>query len=236
MDYTVALETGGFNSITPLHAAAATGAAAIDGAGTERAVPQLDMTMFHVHNVPIAPVAVADAGGNSAVLYPKNASMAETMARGISVAFGNLCGVACHSMAGWQLKKSVIPGTCTKAEQIGKSIREAIETGQDPVHAVLKVTNAYKIARGAVKEKVVETRDGFDHGHVTVADVRVDYKNENMIAWKTGKPVVISPDLTCWITTDGKPLTNADLKEGMEVAIVAIKAHERWRATERGRL
>jgi DUF917 family protein len=232
MDYIVAVETGGFNTVTPLHSAAAMGVPSIDGAGIERAIPQLEMTMFHLHNIPIAPVTLADARGNFAVLYPKDPPMAETMARGITVAFGMKAGLACHPMAGWQLKKSVIPGTCTRAEEVGKSMRQAIEKGQDPVKAVVKATQGYEIARGTVKEKAVETRGGFDYGKVTVADVRVDYKNENMMAWRAGKPVVISPDLTCWMTTDGKPLTNADLKTGMEVAVIGIKAHERWRTTE----
>ncbi|WP_455283643.1 DUF917 domain-containing protein [[Eubacterium] cellulosolvens] len=232
MDYTVAVETGGFNSITPLHAAAAKGVTAIDGAGIERAIPQLEMTMFHVHNIPIAPVTLADASGNFAILHPKDPPMAEKMARGITVAFGMKAGIACHPMAGWQLKKAVIPGTYTRAEEVGRSMREASEKGQDPVQAVVKVTGGYEIARGTVKEKAVETRGGFDYGRATVADVRVDYKNENMIAWRAGKPVVISPDLTCWMTTDGRPLTNADIKEGLEVAVIGIKAHDRWRTPE----
>lgn len=232
MDYTVAVETGGFNSITPLHAAAAKGITAIDGGGIERAIPQLEMTMFHVHNIPIAPVTLADATGNFAVLYPRDPPMAEKMARGITVAFGMKAGIACHPMAGWQLKKAVIPGTYTTAEEVGRSMREATEKRQDPVQAVVKVTRGYEIARGTVKEKAVETKGGFDYGRATVADVRVDYKNENMIAWKAGKPVVISPDLTCWMTTDGRPLTNADIKEGLEVAVIGVKAHDRWRTTE----
>ncbi len=232
MDYTVAVETGGFNSITPLHAAAARGVAAIDGAGIERAIPQLEMTMFHVHNIPIAPVTLADASGNFAVLYPRDPPTAEKMARGITVAFGMKAGIACHPMAGWQLKKAVIPGTCTRAEEVGRSMREASEKGKDPVEAVVKATRGYELARGTVKEKAVETKGGFDYGRVTVADVRVDYKNENMIAWRARRPVVISPDLTCWMTTDGKPLTNADIKEGLEVAVIGIKAHERWRTPE----
>lgn len=232
MDYTVAVETGGFNSITPLHAAAAKGVPAIDGAGIERAIPQLEMTMFHVHNIPIAPVTLADASGNFAILHPRDPPMAEKMARGITVAFGMKAGIACHPMAGWQLKKAVIPGACTRAEEVGRSMREAKEKGQDPVKAVVKATGGYEIARGVVKEKAVETKGGFDYGRVAVADVRVDYKNENMIAWRAKRPVVISPDLTCWMTTDGKPLTNADIKEGLEVAVIGIKAHDRWRAPE----
>ncbi len=232
MDYTVAVETGGFNSITPMHAAAALGIPSIDGGGIERAIPQLEMTMFHVHNIPIAPTTLADASGNFAVLYPKDPPMAEKMARGITVAFGMKAGIACHPMAGWQLKKSVIPGIHTRAENVGRAMREARKKGKDPVEAVVKATGGYEIARGTVKEKTVETKGGFDYGKVHVADVRVDYKNENMITWRGKKPAVISPDLTCWMTTDGKPLTNADIKEGLEVAVIGIKAHERWRTPE----
>lgn len=232
VDYIIAVETGGFNSISPLHAAAASGVPAIDGDGVGRAIPQLEMTMFCVHNLPLAPVTLADPYGNSAVLYPINPAMAEKMARGITVAFGMKAGLACHPMAGWQMKKAVIAGTYTLAEKIGRAMREARDEGRDPVKAVVEATGGYEIARGTVKKKEVETRGGFDYGKVYVADVRVDYKNENMIAWKAEKPIAISPDLICWMTTDGRPLTNADIKEGMEVAVIGIKASERWRTPE----
>ncbi|MEM2914429.1 MAG: DUF917 family protein, partial [Candidatus Bathyarchaeia archaeon] len=80
MDYIIAVETGGFNSITPIHAAVASGIPFIDGDGVGRAIPQLEMTMFSVHNLPVAPVTLADPYGNSAVLYPINPPMAEKMA------------------------------------------------------------------------------------------------------------------------------------------------------------
>jgi len=231
MDYLIAIETGGFNSITPLHAAAASGVPAVDGDGVGRAIPQLEMTMFGVHGVPIAPVTLADCYGNSAVLYPNDLAMAEKMGRAITVSFGMLAGLALHPMAGWQMKKAVIPGTYTLAEKVGRAMREASEK-KDPVEAVVKTTEGFEIARGLVAEKEVETRGGFDYGKVHVGDVRVDYKNENMMAWKSGKPIAISPDLICWMTTDGMPLTNADIKEGMEVAVIGIKAHRRWRTPE----
>jgi len=232
MDYIIAIETGGFNSISPLQAAAASGVSAIDGDGVGRAIPPLEMTMFCVHNLPIAPVTLGDASGNSAIIYPIDPIMAEKMARGITVAFGMKAGLACHPMAGWQMKKAVIAGTYALAEKVGRAMREAREEQEDPVEAVLKATGGHEIARGKVTKKEVETRGGFDYGKVYVADIRVDYKNENMIAWRAGKPVIISPDLTCWMTTNGKPLTNADVKEGLEVAVIGIKAHERWRTPE----
>jgi len=232
MDYIIAVETGGFNSMSPLHAAAASGVPAIDGDGVGRAIPQLEMTMFCVHNLPLAPVTLADASGNSAVVYPIDPPMAEKMARGITVAFGMKAGLACHPMAGWQMKKAAIAGTYTLAEKVGRAMREAGEKRKDPVEAVVKATGGFEIARGKVAKKEVETRGGFDYGKVHIANIRVDYKNENMIAWRAGKPIAISPDLVCWMTTDGRPLTNADIKEGLDVAVIGIKAYERWRTPE----
>lgn len=37
------------------------------------------------------------------------------------------------------------------------------------------------------------------------------------------------PDSICWITMDGVPLTNADIKEGMDVAVIGKKAHPKFR-------
>ncbi|MGQ9552260.1 MAG: DUF917 domain-containing protein [Candidatus Bathycorpusculaceae bacterium] len=232
MDYIIAVETGGFNSVTPIHAAVASGIPIIDGDGVGRAIPQLEMTMFSVHNLPIAPVTLADPYGNSAILYPIDPPMAEKMARGITVEFGMKAGLACHPMTGWQMKRAVIPKTYTVAEKVGRAIREAKERGDDPVAAVANVTGGWELARGKVEKKEVVTKGGFDYGKVYVGDVRVDYKNENMIAWKGEKPIAISPDLVCWLSVDGRPLTNADIKEGIDVAVLGIKAYERWRKPE----
>jgi DUF917 family protein len=65
-----------------------------------------------------------------------------------------------------------------------------------------------------------------------VGDIIVDYKNENMMAWRKDKPLVTVPDSICWLRTDGEPLTNADVEEGMDVAVIGKKAHEKWATLE----
>jgi len=40
------------------------------------------------------------------------------------------------------------------------------------------------------------------------------------------------PDSICWLTTDGEPLTNADVKEGLEVAAIGKRAHEKWKTPQ----
>lgn len=229
LDYFVPLETGGGNSIVPIHAGALKGVPVIDGDGAGRAIPELEMTMFYIHGIRIAPLSLADSKGNSAILYPTDAYMAEELGRAVTTVFGMTAGLVCHAMTGKQLKEAIIPGTLSLAEKVGKNSRAAKRAGEDIVEAAVKSIDGIVLARGKVTKKTEEVKAGFDYGKVFVEDIIVDYKNENMIAWKGNKPIAMVPDLICWLKTDGEPLTNADIKEGMEVVVIGTKAHKKWR-------
>ncbi|RLG88527.1 MAG: DUF917 domain-containing protein, partial [Thermoprotei archaeon] len=63
----------------------------------------------------------------------------------------------------------------------------------------------------------------------------IDFKNENMIAWKApGEPIAMVPDLICLMTIEGQPLTNADVTEGLKIAVIGIPASEKWRKHPKG--
>lgn len=232
VDYVVPVETGGFNSVTPLHAGAVKGLPVIDGDGAGRAIPELEMTMFYIHGVPISPISLADSKGNSAVLYVTDAYMGEELGRAVTTVFGMTAGLVCHLMTGKQLKEAVIPGALSVAEKVGKSIREAKASGTDVVEAAIKAMDGTLLARGRITKKTEEVKAGFDYGRVFVRDIIVDYKNENMMAWRKDKPFVTVPDSICWLRADGEPLTNADVEEGMDVAVIGRKAYEKWRTPE----
>lgn len=232
IDYIVPLETGAANILKPLHAGAVKGLPVVDGDGAGRAVPELQETMFYIHGIPITPLSVADSEGNSAILYPVDAYMGEKLARAVTTVFGGIAGLVCQPMTGKQLKDAVIPDTLSIAERVGKAIREAKECMRDPVGAVIEATGGTILAKGKVAKKTEEVKAGFDYGRVFLEDIIVDYKNENMIAWRGGKPIIMVPDSICWLTTDGEPLTNADVKEGLEVAAIGKRAHEKWKTTQ----
>lgn len=61
--------------------------------------------------------------------------------------------------------------------------------------------------------------------------MKIWFKNENHISWKDGKPFVTSPDML--IVVDGKtgePYTNTKIAEGQDVAVICLKAVERFRS------
>jgi len=232
IDYVLPVETGGFNTFTAIQTAGMENKKLVDGDGAGRAIPELEQTTYYLAGIPPSPMVLADRNGNSAILYPKDAYMAESMGRAITTVFNMAAGISIFYMSGKQLKESVVPGAISIAERVGKVIREANKAKKDVVAAVLMETDGKLLGKGIIKKKTVEVKGGFDFGRIFVGDIVVDYKNENMIAWKNGKPIAMVPDSICWLTTDGNPMTNADIQEGQEVAVIGKKAHPKFRTKE----
>ena len=55
------------------------------------------------------------------------------------------------------------------------------------------------------------------------------FQNENMIAFRGEKLLAVVPDLICSVDAKGNPLTNADIKEGMEVQYIGFAANPAFR-------
>ena len=232
----IPLEIGAGNFAAPLHAAAEMGLPIVDADGAGRAIPELEMVLFNIYGVSISPLAIADAKGNSGILYPIDARMAERLARAITIEMGMSAGIACYLMNGEQMREASIPHTLTLSRDIGRIIQEMKEKNEvssNIAEEVARITGGYVLFNGEVVEITSETKQGFDVGKVIVSNgedtFRVDVKNENMMAWKNDKLVAMAPDLICWMGDDGTPLTNADIKRGTEVFILGIPAHEKWR-------
>ena len=55
------------------------------------------------------------------------------------------------------------------------------------------------------------------------------FQNENLLVEHDGKAIMTVPDITCYYNAKtGEPLTNADIEEGMEICLGAIKAPAAW--------
>jgi DUF917 family protein len=204
-------------------------------------VPELGTTLYQLYGVPHAPFVVANRNGDFVIGWlrnPMDGNAAENIARYVTVAFGMLSGLGTWVVTGWQVRNYLEAGVLEKSLNIGKAIREAKSKGLDPVKAVTEVVKGYELFRGIVKKIETRTVGGFDFGRVTLEGIGnyegrnfyVDFKNENMIAWKAAnEPATMVPDMICWITLDGTPLTNADITEGMKLAVIGIPASEKWR-------
>ena len=245
IDYLMPGEIGGLNTITPLYVASQKNVPVVDADGNGRAVPELATGLYPIYKIPTSPLVVANKAGDIIVAYladPLDTTAAETIARTAAVSFGMLAAFATWIASIATIKKYLVPNSVSKVEKIGKAIREARASGKDVVKQVTTITGGKELFRGKIQKIEVKTTEGFDFGKTTIKGISdykgktfvIDSKNENMIAWQEEKPVIMVPDLIAMMTTKGEPLTNADTKEGMEIAVIGIHAPEPWMRTPDG--
>jgi hypothetical protein len=240
-DAVIPFEQGGGNTPAAIYTAAKKGVPLVDGDGVGRAVPELQMTIFHMKGLPISPMAVADAESRVAILEVDDAYKAENLARAITIEYGFLAGGAAYPMEGRQLKEAVVPGTVTLAREIGRVLRESVEAGRDYVEELLAVTQGHLLIRGEVVSVTSKTVKGFDFGVTVVRgegefagrELRVDFKNENLLAREGDRVRTMAPDLICMVDDlKVRPFTNVEVRAGLKVAVLGIPANPRIRGRE----
>ncbi len=234
-------EVGAGNSILPMTVCASRGLPLVDASGADRAMPTLGVSTYAAHGLPLSPVLVAN-GELSIRFDAPDAATADATLRGIisGGAFHEDAGVAFWSMTGATMKSAAVGGTLTRARRVGAALRLARQRKTDPVAAVTKLLRARVLFEGELVDVAEETAGGFDLGIVTLRHgrrtMRIYNQNENLFAWDESKtsPVALSPDLVCFMTTDGAPFSNAEAdevkKEGKRVVVLGVASNKAGRA------
>lgn len=235
---TLPIEAGGLNSTIPLAVGAREGIPIVDADGMGRAFPELQMTTFHLYGVPATPMALADERDNVVLLKTANNYWAEWLARTITIKFGGTAWIAIYAMTGKQLKEGAISGSLTLAEELGRAIRESKEMREDPVDAVLRVSNGFEIFKGKIVDVSRHITGGFVRGEAVMEGLdeykghtlKIQFQNENLVAILDGEIVASVPDLiTVLDMTTGEPITTESLKYGYRAVVIGIPCDEKWR-------
>lgn len=236
----VSIEYGAGNTGEVMAIAAKTGKCIVDADAAGRAVPELQFSTYYMTGQPITPLAVGTIYGDIAIIPTvKDDARAEALARFMAVATNGAVGMTDHPIQGKYLKKSVIPGALSHAQKVGQARRQAEEAGDNPIHAILEAANGKLLFTGlATAETNWEDKDGFTFGNIYLEGIeenenqnaRVWYKNENMMMWVDGKLRLTCPDLICVVdSVTGKPITNPNCKEGMELCVLGFHCHDLWK-------
>lgn len=239
------VEVGGENTIVPLVVAHHLGLPCVDADGAGRAVPSLTQTTMYGAGVDPDPAYLANGAGEAIGIRAKQTTRVEFLARPIlEDGFDEQAGLAMWPMNYETLKKAApILGNIEVARQLGKRIR--LSAG-DYVRVVRdffyeRGRGGYLMFRGTLKDYKVSTAGGFDLGIATFHDeksnktVRTYSQNENLMAWcdECTAPLATAPDSICYLTTDGQPFSNADIKAmnliDAEVAIIGLIADRELR-------
>jgi len=236
-----ASELGGGNTAAALYIGAELGLPAVDGDLLGRAAPELHQCTVHIHGIPMYPAAIVTETGN-VVLVKEYADIDdyEAIARYLSVLSGRHSAVVDTPMSFEEANKALVKGSITLSLELGEEVFKARRDGRDPVKAVAEVLKGWRVFVGVVERYEWRNEGGFLKGEAVIKGID-EFKghslkswimNEHIMVWMDDEPLVMPPDLFMLLRSDGEPITNTDLKEGLEVIAVAAKAPDMWRSPE----
>lgn len=228
------VELGAVNTIIPFYVASKANASndnktntvnVIDGDTAGRAVPELEMTLLNLHNIPISPMFLAAAGTtqsrtntlgpvyNYSCINIRNASDAEDVVRDTisSSTYNEVGGLTLYASTIQDLlnkEGSINYGSVSLCEEIGKLFKRNINKTDFEIE-MRKILpfrkKMHELFEGTLTKLHVDS-GGFDSGFAEFTDESGDlfliyFKNENILAWdcKKQKPIAIAPDSICYL-------------------------------------
>lgn len=233
----LAAEIGGSNAFAPLIAASQAGLPVIDGDTLGRAFPELQMSSCNLKGISPSPAALIDGLGNTVVICTKNGADVERFCRKVTVEMGSSAALSVYLMNGQEARGAIIPGSLTRALQIGRSMRYARERREDPIEALLACTGGVRIGSGTITDIDQTIEDGFLKGSCTVSGsgqpLKVYYQNEYLMLYRGDQPVVATPDIIIPLEQEsGQPMTSESLIYGVRVVLVGIPGPDIWKTDE----
>ena len=211
----------------------------LDADPAGRAVPEITHSTYYFAGLPASPIMAANEFGETFLLnHVADDQRAETLVRA-------LCQVSRHDMAAIDhalemsvLRDVLIPGTISKALELGRVWRLALEQGADVAAVVAKAGGGRIGFTGSVSAVEYNTVEGFTLGSIEIAGAgvfvgqrfRIMVKNENLVGWRNDVVAVTIPDLICLLDKDsGQPITNPHAFVGQNVAVVLLPAPAEFR-------
>jgi len=230
----MSLEIGGNNSIQPLMAAAHLGLPVVDADTMGRAYPEAQMTSVAVGDLRPYPCALYDPRGIEAIVaHVPNWKWMERASRKICTEMGSIASTCKAPRTGAEVKQWGIHFTTSKAIGIGRRVRDAQQSHEDPIAAVIDEANGKLLFRGKVVDVARRTTEGFLRGRAVIDGLDEDrgsrlelaFQNEWVVAWRDGTPLAMSPDLICVLdSVSGNAFGTETIRYGMRASVIALPA------------
>jgi DUF917 family protein len=230
----MAVEIGGGNALQPFLAAALLGKPVVDADAMGRAFPEAQMTSFAIHDLPMAPLTLADVRDN-AVIVQRAASWKwmERLSRKACVEVGSVAATCKAPRTGREVKDCAILGTTTKAIRLGEAVQAARRAHRDPVQAVVDAESGLVLFGGKVLDVARRATEGFLRGRAVLEGLddwkgrrlELAFQNEFAVGWLDGEPAVMTPDLICVMdAVSGEAIGTETLRYGQRVRVIALPA------------
>lgn len=238
---TMSIEAGGLNSVVPIYVAARLRLPMVDCDGMGRAFPEIQMVTQTLYGISATPFSMADERGNVLIMETINNHWTETFARSAAVNMGAMAMIACYAATIGQLREAAVPGTMSKAHDIGATIRRARMEEEDPSKVVREAVGGILIFKGKITDIERRTVAGFARGEAHIqgideyagSELVLDFQNEHLVARIDGEYRVTVPDLIALLDIDtGEPITTEGIRYGFRVSVIAMPCDPRWRTPE----
>lgn len=241
LKYLYSGEMGGFNTFVPMLVAILSDKNVekrikfLDTDGNGRAVPELNTSLTSQRGFPPFPIGLGNYTGDEIIAYPTDDKAGEVIARQLCMAYNMRIGFSTWGMAKHELQSHSVDGCITYAQKIGQAFMKAMAEKIDLMDELSKVMEVREFCRGKIEKLELKQEGGFDYGVTVVAGMDgkkyyIDFKNENLVVRdEAGKAYLTAPDIIGMVDLDTMmPLTNADVKESMNVLVIMAPVDERW--------
>lgn len=244
---TMPAEAGGLNAIIPFMVAARAGIPVIDSDGMGRALPEHQMSSFHVYGISGSPMVINTEQDDYILLKVKDNYRLAEIARSLLASTGGIGNMAGYVMTGEQMKETAITGTVSFGLKLGTAIRKAIQEKGDTFEAISQVTSnstygrAIKLFQGKITDIERRLNNSYLRGRAVIRGIRdfsgseciIEFQNENIIALIDNETAALVPDIITYLDAEtGFPLSIEQLKYGYRVTVIGIPTPEIMR-TER---
>lgn len=237
---TTACELGGSNTAAAFFPAVMNGHKIIDADPAGRAVPEITHSTYYLAGLPAAPIYAVNQFGESFLIDKvKDDQRAETLVRALSQVSRNTIAAIDHALPMCVLRDVLIPGTISKAMQLGVICRSAMASGTNGAAAVAKAGNGAVVFEGTASSVTYKTDQGFTVGQIALTGgggfsgqaMAISVKNENMACWLDDVVFATVPDLICLFDTEtGMPVANPDVTPDQSIAVVILPAPEPFKS------
>lgn len=240
-----------FNAVIRIEAVQAAGALmlasdlgvpVVDACLSGRARPEIEQQIPWINGISSTPAALTTRWGDTIIIQKAvDDYRAEDLGRAIAVASGGGAQIAMNPMTGAEVKRGVIKGALSQAILFGKTAREAVAQGKDPVAALVKASKGYMLFQGTVTKSETKGDRGFTWSDVELTGTgkytghtyKVYVKNENIVAWLDGVPDAMSPDTIQDLDPKTGDAHNGGnlgaYKMGAEIAMIGFETSPMWR-------
>ena len=231
---------------TALLLGAKLGIPTLDAGITGRAVPEVQQSIPWINEIASVPTAVITPFGDQIIIRRAvDEYRVEDLTRAIAVASGGDAFITMTPMSGSDLERGVLAGNISEAEAYGRTVRVAVDAGEDPIAALVEISGGYRLFEGVVTSSEERGERGFNWVEAELVGTgayegetyRVYVKNENIVGWRNGELDAVSPDYIYNLDPATGQSTlgvgYGGYVVGERVAFVGVPAPAPWRS-ERG--